>query len=50
MMVKPRGCCDRDGVSPARRTPRSCNAARYAKLGIAAMRAWDKHRYVVSFL
>ena len=32
MMVKPRGCCDRNGVSPGRRTPRSCNPARCAKL------------------
>jgi class 3 adenylate cyclase len=32
MTVKPRGCCDHNGVSPGRRAPRSCNPARCAKL------------------
>ena len=40
MMVKPRGGCDRNGVSPDRRTPRSCNPARReARQAFAAMRA-----------
>ena len=32
MMVKPRGYGDRNGVSPGRPAPRSCNPARCAKL------------------
>ena len=38
MMVKPKGCCDRNGVSPGRRTPRSCNPARCAKLDKPSLR------------
>lgn len=38
MMVKPRGCCDRNGVSSDRRTPRSCNPARRAKLDKPSLR------------
>jgi len=38
MMVKPRGCCDRNGVSPGRRTPRSCNPARCVKLDKPSLR------------
>jgi len=37
MMVKHRGCCDRNGISP-RRTPRSCTT-REARQAFAAMRA-----------
>ena len=39
MMVKPRGCYDRNGaVSPARRTLNSCNPARCAKLDKPSLR------------
>jgi hypothetical protein len=40
MMVRSRGCCDRNGVSPCRRTPTSCTRPmREARQAVAAMRA-----------
>jgi hypothetical protein len=40
MMVKPRGCCDRNGVSSSRRTPRFLQSRpmREARQAVAAMR------------
>ena len=41
MMVKPRGCCDHNGVSPGRRNPEILQSRpmREARQAVAAMRA-----------